>query len=72
MNSGRVYISRDVVFDEALFPFSSPSSPVAESSQGSTSAIWNNNHLHTLFPANTVAIDRYAVPPPTDLAQDSG
>jgi transposase InsO family protein len=72
MDSGRVYISRDVVFDEALFPFSTPSYPVAESSQGSTRDIWNNNHLHNLFPANTVAADRCAVPPPADPAQDSG
>jgi hypothetical protein len=52
----------DVVFDEALFTFATPSSSVEKPSQGSTSAIWNNNHLYTLLPANSVTADRCAVP----------
>jgi hypothetical protein len=34
MDTDRVYISRDVIFDEAVFPFSAPSSTIAESSGG--------------------------------------
>jgi hypothetical protein len=44
---GRVYISRGVIFDEVVFPFSNPSFNVVDhnSPMGSSSFYWNTNHL---------------------------
>jgi hypothetical protein len=53
METGRVYISRDVIFDEADFPFSNPSSNFAEQS-GDSSFNLNTNHLQNLLPVNSV------------------
>ena len=55
MDSGRVYISRDVIFDEAIFPFSTPSSNVDPSNMGDNSFIWNSNHVYNFFPNRMVA-----------------
>jgi hypothetical protein len=52
MDIGRVYISRDIVFDENVFPFAKPSSNVDHPIQGSSSFNHDTNHLHNLFPAN--------------------
>jgi hypothetical protein len=52
---GRVYISRDVIFDEAIFPFSTPSSTIADQSQGDNSFNCSTNLLHDLSPVNSVA-----------------
>jgi hypothetical protein len=61
MDSGRVYISRDVVFDESKFPFATD--PLSRSDHPQTnqtsppdrsSVILNTNNMH-LFPANTMA-----------------
>jgi hypothetical protein len=60
MESGRVYISRDVVFDEAKFPFATnPSSNVEQpqniptTQPNRSSFSLNTNHVH-LLPANPV------------------
>jgi hypothetical protein len=51
MDSGRVYISRDIIFDETKFPFSNiPSSNVAPT-MDSSSVNLNTNHIH-IFPGN--------------------
>ena len=51
MDSGRIYISRDVIFDETKFPFSNiPSSNVAPN-MDSSSINLNTNHIH-IFPGN--------------------
>jgi hypothetical protein len=44
METGRVYISRDVIFDEVVFPFSNPSSNFAKQ-PGDSSFNLNTNHL---------------------------
>ena len=56
MDTGRAYISRDVIFDEAIFPFSNPSSTIADQSQGDASFNQNTNLLHNLLPVNSVAV----------------
>jgi hypothetical protein len=53
METGRVYISHDVIFDEAVFPFSNPSSNFPEQ-LGDSSFNLNTNHLHNLLPVNSV------------------
>jgi hypothetical protein len=51
MDSGRVYISRDIIFDETKFPFSNiPSSNVAPTMDNSSINL-NTNHIH-IFPGN--------------------
>jgi hypothetical protein len=55
IDTGRVYISRDVIFDEAIFPFSTPSSTIADQSQGDNSFNCSTNLLHDLSPVNSVA-----------------
>lgn len=55
MESGRVYVSRDVIFDELIFPFSTnPSSNFVplESNSGSTNL--DIDHMHSLLPASSV------------------
>jgi hypothetical protein len=44
METGCVYISRDVVFDEVIFPFSNPSSNFTKQ-PGDSSFNLNTNHL---------------------------
>jgi hypothetical protein len=55
-DSSRVYISRDMIFDEAIFPFSNPSSNVAD--QGNIGTNWNTNQVINLFPASPVCVCR--------------
>jgi hypothetical protein len=50
MDSDRVYISRDVVFDESKFPFSNSGHPQT-SPPDHSSVILDTDHMH-LFPAN--------------------
>jgi hypothetical protein len=51
--SGCVYVSRDVIFDETIFPFANcPSSNVAPN-QVSSSFNLNYNHMH-IFPVNLI------------------
>jgi hypothetical protein len=53
IDMGRVYIFRDVIFDEAVFPFSNPSSSIVES-KGGTGFDLTTNHLQNLFSVNSV------------------
>jgi hypothetical protein len=53
METRRVYISRDVIFDKAVFPFSNPSSNFNEQS-GDGNFNLNTNHLHNLVPVNSM------------------
>ena len=53
METGHVYISRDVIFDEAVFPFSNPSSNFDEQ-PGANCFNLNTNHLQNLLPINSV------------------
>jgi hypothetical protein len=54
MDTCRVYISRDVVFDKNVFSFAKPSSNVDHPIQGSSSFNQDTNHLYNLFPANVL------------------
>jgi hypothetical protein len=57
-DTGCVYISREVIFDEAMFPFSNLSSNVTDQSpQGGNSINWNTNHMINLFPAPSMCAD---------------
>jgi hypothetical protein len=54
MDTGRVYISRDVVFVKNVFPFAKPSSNIDHPIQGSSIFNQDTNHLYTLFFANVL------------------
>jgi hypothetical protein len=56
METGHVYISRDVVFDENVFAFAKPSSNVDHPIQGSSIFNQDTNHLYNLFPANVLPV----------------
>jgi hypothetical protein len=56
MDNGHVYISRDVIFDEAIFAFSNPSSTITPQFQGDDNFNRNTNILHNLLHVNSVAI----------------
>jgi hypothetical protein len=53
METGRVYILCDIIFNEVVFPFSNPSSNFDEQ-WGDSSFNLNTNHLHILLPVNSV------------------
>jgi hypothetical protein len=77
-DSGRVYISRDVTFDENIFPFSKltsqPSSPDTSSPMTELRALQlpassvnlNCNHMHIVVPANPLTVED-SVPPASSL-----
>jgi hypothetical protein len=54
MDTGCVYIYRDIVFDKNVFPFAKPSSNIDHPIQGSSSFNQDTNHLYNLFPANVL------------------
>lgn len=68
LDSSRVYISRDVVFDEIVFPFSK-TSPNLDQQLGDNNFELNNNRMLALFPANPVHADTFAADPPGSGAQ---
>lgn len=70
MDSGRVYISRDVIFDESIFPFSNvaPSHQTSSVNPASGSVNLNINPMYTLLPGNSMVA---AVADPTPLAPES-
>jgi hypothetical protein len=64
METGQVYISWDVVFDEVVFPFSTPSSNFVEQ-PGDSSTNVNNNHLQHLLPVGFLLADHSYAKDPT-------
>jgi hypothetical protein len=66
MDMGRVYISRDVIFDENVFPFAKLSSNIYHPIQGSSSFNQDTNHLYNLFPGNVLPVVSPDAENPTD------
>lgn len=80
-DSGRIYISRDVIFDENIFPFAQISSiPTSCNSSNlrqlhldSGSSFLEGDHMHISWPANSL-VAANSVPPaaPVPVASTSG
>jgi hypothetical protein len=66
-NSGHIYISRDVTFDESVFPLKNPSSNF-ENQAGSGSIDLNNNLVQNLSPANCYRADNTSIYPGTSTS----
>jgi hypothetical protein len=71
MDTGHVYISHGVVFDENVFPFAKLSSNIDYPIQGSSGFNQDSNHLYNLFPANVLRVVCLDAEKPVDAMRKS-